>query len=175
MHNYLAKVEQRAFLASEGVDYELYLSNSDSDSDAESENEEECIGNENEDEGNKTGFNPLDEQMPPANEPNDSDISICTSGQESEVRRQNLNIRKLKSRNIDLNFASKVLRNVEYNWFAFVTTLESQFEALDLSDFLDEYLVHVAEQLSNSGLSEDERRLTHHSRIVYLDTLEHFG
>ena len=165
MHNYLAKVEQRAFLASEGVDCELYLSDSDSDSDAESKDEEECIGDEDEYEGNKTGFSPLDE-------PNDSDISICTSGQESEVRRQNLDIRKLKSRNIDLNFASKVLRDVEYNWFAFVTTLESQFEALDLSDFFDEYLVHIAKQLPNSGLSEDERKLTHHSRIVYLDTLE---
>ena len=75
MHNYLAKVEQRAFLPSEGVDYQLYLSNSDSD--AKSEDEEECIGNENEEEGNKTSFNPLDEQMPPGNEPNYSDITIC--------------------------------------------------------------------------------------------------
>ena len=47
MHNYLAKIEQRAFLVSRGVNCDSYIQTSSSESESESEDDEaDCIGSE---------------------------------------------------------------------------------------------------------------------------------
>lgn len=59
------------------------------------------------------------------------------------------------------------LRGVSFNWFAFVSLLEEQFKTYDyMSTVIDQFLVDFASQLPNLGLTEEEQRLTEHSRIA---------
>ena len=59
------------------------------------------------------------------------------------------------------------LREVSFNWFAFVSLLEEQFKTQGYtSAVFDQFLVDFASQLPNLGLTEEEQRLTEHSRIA---------
>lgn len=64
------------------------------------------------------------------------------------------------------------LREVSWNWFAFVTLLEEQFKNQGYtSEVFDQFLMDFARQLPELGLDEEEQRLTEHSRLSYLEHL----
>ena len=64
------------------------------------------------------------------------------------------------------------LREVSFNWFALVSLLEEQFKTQGYtSAVFDQFLVDFASQLPNLGLTEEEQRLTEHSRIAHLEHL----
>ena len=64
------------------------------------------------------------------------------------------------------------LREVSWNWFAFVTLLEKQFKNQGYtSAVFDQFLMYFARQLLELGLDEEEQRLTEHSRLAYLEHL----
>lgn len=64
------------------------------------------------------------------------------------------------------------LREVSWNWFAFVTLLEEQFKNQGYtSAVFDQFLMDFATQLPELGLDEEEQRLTEHSRLAYLEHL----
>ena len=65
-----------------------------------------------------------------------------------------------------------ILKEVDYNWFAFVVVLEEHFTARNYSSqVLDQFLCDFASQLDNLGIPEGEMRLTEQSRVAYLDEL----
>ena len=64
------------------------------------------------------------------------------------------------------------LRELSWNWFAFVTLLEEQFKNQGYtSAVFDQFLMDFASQLPDLGLNEEEQRLTEHSRLAYLEHL----
>ena len=71
-----------------------------------------------------------------------------------------------------MNVALQVLRDVQFNWFAFVAILKSRFEAQGFGDILDQYITHITSQLPNCGLTKEEVSLTNQSRLVYLDVIQ---
>ena len=75
---------------------------------------------------------------------------------------------------IDVNsvLVLEKLREVSWNRFAFVTLLEEQFKNQGYtSAVFDQFLVDFAAQLPNLGLTEEEHRLSEHSRVAYLEHL----
>ena len=64
------------------------------------------------------------------------------------------------------------LREVSWNWFAFVKVLEKTFETHDYApELFDQFLTDFAVRLPNLGLHEEELRLTEQSRLAYLENL----
>ena len=65
-----------------------------------------------------------------------------------------------------------VLKEVDFNWFAFVSYLEPKFLSQGYTqEGFDQFLVDFASQLQNLGLSNEEFRLTEQSRGVYLSEM----
>jgi hypothetical protein len=147
MHNYLAEVEQRSFLISQGINSDYYLESSGSESEEEeTDDEEDC-----------TAFENCVEQ------------GIIQPEQDSNATTQR---DALSDHHFDLNVALQVLRDVQFNWFAFVAILKSRFEAQGFGDILDQYITHITSQLPNCGLTKEEVSLTNQSRLVYLDVIQ---
>lgn len=64
------------------------------------------------------------------------------------------------------------LREVSWNWFAFVKLLEEQFKNQGYSSTVfDQFLLDFAAQIPDLGLNEEEQRLTEHSRLAYLENM----
>ena len=66
-----------------------------------------------------------------------------------------------------------ILKETEFNWFAFVAYLEPKFLIQGYTqDVFDQFLSDFASQLQNLGLSDEEFRLTEQSRVVYLSEMQ---
>ena len=69
--------------------------------------------------------------------------------------------------------ALDTLKEVEYNWSAFVATLRSRFYAHGYTDeVLNQFLIDFSSQLPHLGLNEEELRFIELSRVIYLDELQ---
>lgn len=161
MHNYLAKIEQRAFLISHRVNFDSYIQTSSSESESESEDDEadsiaseECQNvNENsldtytlDIENIPTEFTSCCEQNYVGNECSDSHEQIYVQCSQ----KQNISASK---EHFDLNFGLHVLKEVEFNRFALVEVLKTKFEIMGRSsDSLDQYIMDLTLALPNSDL-----------------------
>ena len=185
MHDYLARVEQRAFLTSQGIEYEKYLEESSSEDD--SEDEEESIS-DNESEGgasvevSRDGTDCLamaeKRGAIAGNTENNHDSGPNDHDEQTKDRpRQQTAHSPPSEKNapeLDLNsvVVLDILREVQCNWFAFVGILQPKFEAQGYSEeVFDQFLLDFASQLSHLGLSDEEFNLTEQSRFVYLDAM----
>ena len=165
-HKYFAKVEQRVFLDSQGVDYHEYLSSdSDTESHSSSESEYECTETKD---SKRTSLVPLDIEETLLGKKN----SITTAYTEANV----VSERGRGKDDIDVKastaMALEILKELKFNWFALVTSLEPEFSSQGYTqeDF-DNFLMDFASQLQNLELSDEELKLTEQSRVAYLDEM----
>lgn len=64
------------------------------------------------------------------------------------------------------------LKEVSWNWFAFVILLGQELKDQGYSEAVfDQFFIDFAAQLPELRLSEEEVRLTEHSRMVYFEKL----
>ena len=76
---------------------------------------------------------------------------------------------KITSENTQI--AVNLLREVSFNWFAFVVLLQSKFVSED-EFMLDSLMSRVASHLPELGFSEEEAVLIEQSRAAYLQTMQ---
>ena len=97
---------------------------------------------------------------------------------ESELPGPEGNISLLGKKNapqFELNsvLALDALKEVDFNWFSFVTMLQPKFAAHGYTDeVLNQFLIDFSSQLPHLGLKEDELELTELSRIICVDELQ---
>ena len=172
-HLYFAKVEQKVYLQSIGRTPDGFLTSSSSESECSDEEDEEMIPNEVNNE------RPLDTAQTCLEEPSTiNQPSVNELGHESPTSQFRNDMpstgsgRKEKDLPcLDVNsvVVLDILREVEWNWLAFVVLLESRFEKEGYSqEVFDQFLVDFASQLPNPGLSNDEFQLAEQSRAAYL-------
>lgn len=71
----------------------------------------------------------------------------------------------------NIEATAQLLREVSFNWFAFVTLLQSKFVSEDDS-MLNSLMTEVASRLSELGFRDDEIVLIEQSRAAYLATIQ---
>ena len=181
-HNYFAKLEQKAFIHSQGLDFEEYDS-SDSDSSEWDSSDEDVVAEERPSSHSLVASLDIEETL--ANSSTEVGINhqdhghvetreiqpISSTGEYTSQHKQGDSI---QSNPHDLHASNAmlvlgILKETEYNWFAFVAYLEPIFSSQGYTpeDF-DQFLVNFASKLQDLGLTDEEFRLTEQSREVYL-------
>ena len=89
-----------------------------------------------------------------------------------EPRTLHLGSSQIEAVDVSYVVALQMLKEASWNWFAFVVLLEEHFKNQGYSlAVLDRFLMNFAAQVPNLSLSDEEMRLTEHSRMSYLETL----
>jgi len=182
-HRFFSKIEQKAFLQSQGINSASYLLSDSDTSDTDSEDEhsdttalslevEKTSSNisalavdSNEVDIQSTTLNNISEASS-----NDEDESMTETRQDVPVK-DNLHGGHKIIPELDVNsvLVVDVLKEAKFNWFAFVAILEPKFNDQGYTqEVFDQFLVDFVNQLPNLGLTEEEYRLTEQSRAVYL-------
>ena len=176
----LAKEEKKILLVSSGLQTDDILSSS-SESDDTSSDYSDCTELSG-DSGGDDGESASDDtsimesaQLPTSGRSCGVDHNdfLKETGMEHSCQIQ----RKLNANNSDFSeieiIALNQLREVSWNWFAFVKVFEKPFETHGYTlELLDQFLTDFATRLPNLGLNEEEMRLTEQSRLAYLKNLK---
>lgn len=183
-HRFFSKIEQKAFLQSQGINSTSYLSSdsdtSDTDSGDELNDTTTASSLEIEKKSSNISAPPVDNNevhiqsttlncisAPPSNDEGDS----MTATQQDIPEKENLQGGHKIIPELDINsvLVVDVLKEAKFNWFAFVAILEPKFNNQGYTqDVYNEFLVDFVNKLPNLGLTEEEYRLTEQSRAVYL-------
>ena len=163
----LAKEQKKTILLSYGLDPEKILTSDSELNDGLSDSSDD------------------DEVSLESSDAGESDSEANDSGQEvNEEQRNDLKFEKsnehrTQPRSSDFEAVDvsdvvvlDMLKEASWNWFSFVVLLQEHFKIKGYSlAVFDKYLMDFAVQLPNLCLSDEEMRLTEHSRISYLETL----
>lgn len=168
-HNYFAKLEQKAFLHSQGLDFEQYFS-SDSDS-SEWDSEDEDVVATEESPCSHTLVASLDIEETLANSDTEKGAINCQDhvgpreihsiSSTAEYTSQQKQGDSLQKNTYDLHgnamLVLDILKETEYNWFAFVAYLEPIFRCQGYTtENFDQFLVNFASKLQDLGLNDEE-------------------
>ena len=145
----VAKAEKKTFLFSCGENINDYLTSS---SDSMPETDNDVSSSDDSDSGAVESS--LDD-MERNNDVSELDSTHATN--------------KLKIES-NIEVTAQLLREVSFNWFAFVTLLQSKFLFEDDS-MLNSLMTEVALRLSELGFRDDEIVLIEQSRAAYLETI----
>ena len=170
-------LEQKAYLSRIGVDEKHFIdresdSSSDSDCDesdiSESSNEigddEEVINQEKIQMTNVVESTMAKQQENRGEFGKERSVEANHNKDKSEFYTQPIDVSLLGKKNspqfeINSVLALDTLREVEYNWFAFVATLRPRFYAHGYTDeVLNQFLIDFSSQLPHLGLKEEELR-----------------
>ena len=148
-HSALAKSEQKRFLLSCGESIDDYLTSSSESCD---ETESEVSSSDDSSYGIKdTLFTDV--------RGNKSDSTFAKDMTDTIISASNTQV------------ATHLLREVSFNWFAFVILLRSKFASED-EFMVDSLIIEVASHLPELGFSKEEVGLIEQSRAAYLQTMQ---
>lgn len=148
-HSALAKSEQKQFLLSCGENIDDYLMSS-SDSFVETDSESSSDGSDMEE---STSLKIKNNNPVPVVDFTERSVTDKLIGESN------------------IQTAAKILKEVSFNWFAFVVLLQSKFRSQDES-VVDSLMIEIASLLPKLGFSEEEVQLIEQSRVAYLETIE---
>ena len=168
LYMHLAKIEQKAFLTSQGIDFDEYLDVSSSDNEDESKDSEEDSSEDDQcelvDENisspvmerreSECGSQKTLHESCNARDMHNTNTDQVGEHQDSHYKPLETPGKNLKKLGVESELLLDILREADFNCrFAFVTLLQPRFENQGYTDeVLDHYLLDFVTQLPNLGL-----------------------
>lgn len=161
-HNFMAKLEQKSYLLSIGLNVDSYVPDLSSDSEVSevelsSDNEENAC----------TRAAVQEEDSDKSSKQKEDGFKMQHQGSNSHAFSQETdNVPHLDAY---YSIALDTLKEVSFNWFAFVVSLQPEFASAGFSeDILDQFLIDFFAKIPYLGLSDDDITLVEKSRTAYL-------